>query len=228
VLLPEYDPFKYQSFAVNAGEQMYQLTREIAARIDRLKQGPGLAGFPPVLAFQSLTDATVIPRALVDTLMRNLEGDGHELVLFDVNRESEIKPFLVAGKEQLRDDLVADADLPFTFTLITNLNEQSRDAVARRVAPRSSTPSSNPLNLEWPKDTYSLTHVAMPFSPDDPLYGYSPVAGSTGLHLGRLALRGEKGVLIVSAGEQLRLRANPFFPYLEKRMLAHFKLAGDL
>jgi alpha-beta hydrolase superfamily lysophospholipase len=224
-ILPEYDPFKYQSFAVNAGEQMYQLTREIASRIEGLNDGPGLAGFPPVLAFQSLTDATVIPRALVDTLMRNLQGDGHELVLFDVNRTSVVKPFLLAGKAQLRADLIADDSLPFTFTLITNVDEQSHEVMARRVGPRSTTSSDQPLGLRWPRDVYSLTHVALPFPPDDPLYGYRPEAGSADPHLGQLGLRGEKGVLIVSPGDLQRLRANPFFPYLEKRMLEHFQMA---
>jgi pimeloyl-ACP methyl ester carboxylesterase len=32
-ILPEYDPFKYNSFAVNAGDQVYRLTTEIQARL---------------------------------------------------------------------------------------------------------------------------------------------------------------------------------------------------
>jgi pimeloyl-ACP methyl ester carboxylesterase len=35
-VLPEYDPFKYQSFAVNAGDQAYRLTGEIASRLGAL------------------------------------------------------------------------------------------------------------------------------------------------------------------------------------------------
>ena len=38
-VLPEYDPFKYNSFPIEAGEQIYDLTmevnRRIAARLDR-------------------------------------------------------------------------------------------------------------------------------------------------------------------------------------------------
>jgi hypothetical protein len=37
--------------------------------------------------------------------------------------------------------------------------------------------------------------------------------------LGSLAFRGEKGVLKVSPTAMLRLRWNPFYPYLEQRTL---------
>jgi len=61
---------------------------------------------------------------------------------------------------------------------------------------------------------FALSHVALPFPPDDPLYGEYPARTGSGLHLGDIALRGERGVLRISASERLRLRWNPFFPYL--------------
>ena len=57
----EFDPFKYNSFPVNAGDQIHQLTNEIGRRIDNLSQGHGLVHFPKTLAFQSVVDATVRP-----------------------------------------------------------------------------------------------------------------------------------------------------------------------
>ena len=39
------------------------------------------------------------------------------------------------------------------------------------------------------------------------------------LRLGNVALRGERGVLQISPSDQLRLRWNPFYSYLEKRVL---------
>jgi len=39
------------------------------------------------------------------------------------------------------------------------------------------------------------------------------------VHLGRLALRGERGVLQISPAEMLRQRSNPFHPYPEERLL---------
>lgn len=37
-ILPEYDPFKYGSFAVNAGDQVYRLTTEIQSRLETLNR----------------------------------------------------------------------------------------------------------------------------------------------------------------------------------------------
>lgn len=223
---PEYDPFKYLSFAINAGEQMYLLTEEIASRIERLKGDSGIDGFPALIAFQSLVDATVLPEALVNRLMRNLGSGNHELVLFDVNRSANLAPFLRSGKEQLREELLADGDLPFRFTLVTNVDAQSENVMARHKAPHSMTLGDEPLGLAWPKGIYSLTHVALPFPPDDGLYGYAAPASNAELNLGRLEPRGERGVLIVSPGGLLRLRSNPFFPYIEQRMLDFFQLSA--
>ncbi len=49
---PEFDPFKYNSFATNAGTQVYRLTRAVARRIaDRGRSGP-IKNFPPTSGFQ--------------------------------------------------------------------------------------------------------------------------------------------------------------------------------
>ena len=77
------------------------------------------------------------------------------------------------------------------------------------------------LGLAWPEQVYSMSHVAIPFSPEDPLYGASPPEpGSDELRLGHLSPRGEKGVLIVPIQQFLRLRFNPFFPYVAERLIA--------
>ncbi len=179
-----------------------------------------------MLAFQSLIDATVIPSALVNRLMRRLAPEGHELVLFDVNRVADVDPFVRTVKERLRDELMADAGLPFTLTLITNVDEQSREIMAWRKAPFGATVTESPLGLAWPQGIYSLSHVALPFPPDDALYGYAAPSGP-GLHLGRLEPRGERGLLVVSADQMLRLRSNPFLPYVEQRMLDFFDLVDS-
>ena len=86
-LVPEYDPFKYGSFAVNAGVMVYEITTEIQARIDK----QDMSEFPPLLAFQSAVDATVSAPALVRKLRSKLPPGGHELVVFvivDLNRSA--------------------------------------------------------------------------------------------------------------------------------------------
>jgi hypothetical protein len=80
------------------------------------------------------------------------------------------------------------------------------------------------LGLAWPEGLYSLAHVALPFSPDDPIYGGMAPDKSPGIHLGALALRGERGVLQIPSSEMLRLRWNPFYPYVEERVLAWLAL----
>jgi hypothetical protein len=80
------------------------------------------------------------------------------------------------------------------------------------------------LANDWPKGVYSLSHVALPFPPDDPIYGGPEVADGPGLQIGNLALRGERGVLQVSATDIMRLRWNPFFDYMENRILQFSEL----
>ena len=66
---------------------------------------------------------------------------------------------------------------------------------------------------------FSLSHVALPFPADDPLYGYQPNGEENfGVALGSLAAHGEVGVLIVSLDTLARLTWNPFFPYMLARI----------
>jgi hypothetical protein len=66
---------------------------------------------------------------------------------------------------------------------------------------------------------FSLSHVALPFAPDDRVYG-ARAAGGTGknsITLGSITLLGERGILQIPDGFFLRLRYNPFFSYLAER-----------
>ena len=85
--------------------------------------------------------------------------------------------------------------------------------------PGADEPDVKPLGLSWPADVYSLSHVALPFPPDDPLFGIDPaLAGTSGFHLGLLAPRGEKSILVVPEEVLMRISSNPFFPYVESRV----------
>ena len=85
-LLPEYDPYKYGSFAVNAGDLAHRITVHIQEQLDALQGSGKLEKMPPILAFQSSVDATVTASALVANLFARLPPANHELVLFDINR----------------------------------------------------------------------------------------------------------------------------------------------
>lgn len=223
-ILPEYDPFKYNSFAVNAGNQVYRITNEIQSRIEAFGAAGKLNRFPPILAFQSVVDATVSTQAVADGLFKKLPVNGYELVLFDINRVSEVEQVLIKDPKPGIEAMFHDANLPFTLSLVTNASEKSYDIVMRQKQPGNSKINEISLGLKWPGGLYSLSHVALPFPMNDPLYGKPNPDDSTMIHLGNMDLRGERGVLQIPAADMLRLRWNPFYPYMEKRVLEFVRL----
>lgn len=219
-LLPEYDPYKYGSFAVNAGDQVHQLALRIAGRL-AARAGPGgVGGLPPILAFQSVADATVSTPALVGSLFRRLAPAGHELVLFDINRVGAAAQFVNPAVIRLRGELLGGAVQPFDLTLLGAEDATTRAIVEFRRAAGSTDVQRAPTGLAWPESTFSLSHVALPFAPDDPLYGAERPADPGALYLGRLSGHGERGVILVPPTALLRLRHNPFFGYLAARVEA--------
>ena len=112
-----------------------------------------------------------------------------------------------------------DDALPFGLTLIHNESAESTRVVSRRKAPRSAQASTESLNLAWPRGVISLSHIALPFPPDDPLYGRRGSSPDGALQLGQMDIQGERGLLRFSADWLLRLRHNPFYDFLESRVL---------
>jgi alpha-beta hydrolase superfamily lysophospholipase len=225
-ILPEYDPFKYNSFAVNAGDQVYRITNEIRSKIESLGAAGELNRFPPVLAFQSIVDSTVSTNAVVDGLFAKLPSGGHELVLFDINRISEVEQVLIKDPKSSIEARLNDPGLPFAISLVTNASEKSRDIVALQKKPGDYTITRKPLDMKWPLNIYSLSHVALPFAMNDPLYGMIESDDPLKIQLGNMDLRGERGVLQIPAEDMIRLRWNPFYSYLERCLLEFVRLAG--
>ena len=221
---PQDDPFKYCSFPVNAGALAYELTRANRAQLAREAAAGKLGAFPPVLAFQSAVDATVSAPALVRDLFNKLPAHGHELVVFDLNRNSAIEPLLKKDPRFEENLIRKSPDRAFTFSLVVNVNAASQRVEVQTWRPGQAMSQEIDPGLAWPKSVYSLAHVALPFPPSDPVYGGDPTARNPGIQLGAVALRGEKDTLRISAADMLRLRWNPFYPYLEQRVVAWFKL----
>jgi hypothetical protein len=217
---PEFDPYKYNSFATNAAEQVHRLTRTVARRIaGRAGTQPDVI-LPPTLAIKSTVDATVTVDAVVDQLLVNLAPKRHELVLFDINRFAAQSMLLVSDPAPFTERLMNESRLPFTLTLVSNASPETRDVVAlRKAALETETDAPEPLDLAWPLGVISLSHVALPFPPDDPLYGQRPPDNKDTLFLGKIAIQGERDLLKLSPDWLLRLRHNPFYPYLETRVL---------
>ena len=217
---PEYDPFKYNSFAKNAGDIVYTLTISVGKKILGLMKSGEWRHLPPILTFHSLIDSTVSTTSLVTALYDRLESHGHELVLFDLNRDSETIEFVRPGQLNYLQTVENRENLPYRLTLVTNRDADSQDVVARsRCAPKSCWTSED-LTLTWPQNVYSLSHVAIPFAPNDPMYGIdTTTAYVEDMMLGALHPRGERQVLLVPVEQLTRLRFNPFFSYLKQRVI---------
>jgi alpha-beta hydrolase superfamily lysophospholipase len=220
---PEFDPFKYNSFPTDAGYQTHVLTRSIRARLAKL--GARAGAFPPVLTFMSLADATVLVESVVSGLYDRLTNPESELVVFDINRQAKMRDFFRTDPADRLRSLIERPTTPYRLTVISNMDETT-DSLEEWSRPAGATEAviSN-LELEWPRGFYSLSHVAVPFAPDDPIYGTHPDPEHRfGVPLGSLEPRGERGLLVVAADQFLRLRSNPFFPYIEQRLI---EVAGD-
>ncbi|MGB5992532.1 MAG: alpha/beta fold hydrolase [Desulfobacterales bacterium] len=226
-VLPEYDPFKYNSFAVNAGDQAYRLTTEIQNQITKNTKSGVLSQLPPIMAFQSVVDATVRVPALIEGLFDRLPQGDHELVLFDINRLAANNPLVNTGP---RDKIAALLDKPmlsYRLSLVSNESASSRKVAVYQRYTEGSEKNVFPLSLAWPAGVYSLSHVALPFAPDDPLYGGDDAEKSPGIQIGNVVLKGENGVLRINPASLLRLHWNPFYDYLEQRVLKFMALSGS-
>ncbi len=214
-ILPEYDTYKYNSFPVNAGQQIYRLTSALAAGMVRLKTHDRTAELPPILSFGSVVDATVPVKAIIDRLYDLLLPNGSEVVIFDVNRAAEMEWFVLTDFDVNLQKFLEREDRSYSVTLVTNRGPETLELVARRKGAGAEEWVEEPLDLAWPRGIYSLSHVAIPFSPEDPLYGSTPTSALT---LGNLEIRGERGVLSVPLPLLMRLRYNPFYAYMEARV----------
>ena len=134
-MLPEYNPFKYNSFPVNAARQSSQVVSALEEEFTRAAESGVLAKLPPVLTFQSVLDATVSTSAVVDSLYRSLPANGSELVLFDINRRAGVGPMIRPAQADALATLLPPAPRPFAVTVVGMAEDASTDE-ARTVAAR--------------------------------------------------------------------------------------------
>jgi alpha-beta hydrolase superfamily lysophospholipase len=218
-ILPEFNPFKYNSFPVNGARQSWQLTQALQQQITRQARSGLLAEVPPVLTFQSVIDFTVSTRAIVTSLYAHLPANGSELVLFDVNRDAKLGLLLRSAADNVLTRLLPAPPRRFRSTIVTNARGDRGEVVARVTDAGADTEQERTLRLSFPPGVFSLSHVALPFPLSDGLYGLEPdPADDFGIRLGTIAARGERGVLIVSLDTLLRMSSNPFFPYMLERI----------
>jgi len=172
-------------------------------------------------------DFTVSTTAVVSGLYAHLPANGSELVLFDLNRAATVSPLFRNATNLALARLLPNPPRNFSTTTVTNASLGSPDMVVRRTAAGSTEETVTALGIPYPRDVFSLSHVALPFPITDTLYGMNPdLTENYGIHLGSTATRGEVGVMIVNLDSLLRMSSNPFFPYMEKRIEEGIPLGG--
>lgn len=224
-ILPEFNPFKYNSFPVNGARQSHRLTEVLQQQIVRLANEDRLVDLPPVLTFQSVMDFTVSTQAIITAFYAKLPANGSELVLFDLNRAAKLGILIRPSADMAVTRILSDPPRKFRSVIITNASNDSIDVVERVTEAGTVKEHVSPLGLVYPRDVYSLSHVALPFPTNDSLYGLFPDTTEYGVQLGTIASRGERQVLIVSLDSILRLSSNPFYPYMIKRIEEHIPSA---
>lgn len=223
----EIDPYKYQSFAKNAGAQVGLLVSVLDGSLTKLRESGRASALPRIVSFQSGVDETVSTVDLIDRLYAVVDNPASELVLFDLNRAANLEAFLNYSPQRVLDSFRRNPRRGYRLTVITNDAADTLQIAEHAYPPGRNQHERRPLPFEWPIDVFSLSHVALPFPPDDPVYG-DRLMGPEGrqVTLGTLQMRGEKNVLALAASEQLRLRSNPFHAYVVERILD--AIAADL
>ncbi|QLG86957.1 alpha/beta fold hydrolase [Chitinibacter bivalviorum] len=217
-ILPEYNPYKYNSFPLNAAVQINLLTSKIQQGF--AKHAP-LNDWPPTNVFLSTVDNTVLAEPVVSLFMNQLGTGRHQLMLFDLNRNAEFSPLLKTQAAQWAINLIDSPQThPYRLQLISNrstpesqqVSIEERNADSKQLERRTT-------QYAWPMDIYALSHIAMPFEPADPLFGDPRLTrNQRSVHLNQ-TLSGERGLLTISSNEMLRLRYNPFYALQEAEIL---------
>jgi alpha-beta hydrolase superfamily lysophospholipase len=211
-VLPEVDPFKFTSFPKRAVWEIYGISQ----RVHRLLRDPERAGtLPPILTFQSTVDDTVSTAAVVANLYSALPANGSELILYDINRNNTATHLMQSQPADPLMTFTAASPLNYAVTVLHNRDRDGLDVDATTLPSGALQAQSSSTGLAWPSETYSLSHIALPFRSDDQLYGdgRNRPPGVSGVVFGSMAPRGERGVLLLSPDFFLRARYNPFYQY---------------
>lgn len=215
---PEYNPYKYNSFPFNAAVQMREFTLHLHQQL--IARAP-LRDWPPTNVFLSAVDNTVVAEPVVTLLMSQLPPNRHQLMLFDLNRYAEYSPLLNPSAADWALKL-ADSRQPRPYRLqfVSNRLQNQGAVVSIEDTPAGATQATvRPTNYQWPNGIFALSHIALPFSPQDPLFG--DPAQQPNDHTLKLnqSLIGERGLLQISGNEILRLRYNPFYALQEQEIM---------
>ena len=156
-VVPEYNPFKYNSFPANAAVQTSRITRALSSQLAQAGRNGTLTRMPPVLAFQSVVDTTVSTAAVAYELLDRLPPGRNALVLFDLNRQAGIDAF--TRPEAMLPLLIDGGPRPYTVTLVTNAGADTMEVAAPH---RDGRNHRDHRRTAWPVvacgDVFAVTH----------------------------------------------------------------------
>lgn len=216
-VIPEFNPYKYNSFPVRAARESWDVTAELHERLQRAVKRGDLDRLPPILAFQSAVDATVSTPAVLDRLFTLLPANGSEIVFYDVNRFLASEPLLTPSARTMLEKLLPTTPQVFDIAYLSN-SATDDDVYETRRKAGSLEQTRTPIGVRYPRDFFSLSHIALPFPLQDSVYGTEPEGESYGVHLGTLAVHAERGVMIAGSDLIWRPSSNPFYAYQLKRI----------
>ena len=214
----EIDPFKYSSWPMNASVQAWSVTQAVEKKLARLEKSDRMHEMPPVLAMQSVVDSTVVVPKLITVLFNRLPTDSSELFLFDINRLELLGNLFNRSFEQQVFPKLERKDLPFRLTVLRNSEPSSRCVKVETRDGQSWIEQAT--ELSWPNQVVSLSHIAVPIPPEDSIYGTQAATADGGLSLGSLSMRAEPSALMISDSLFVRCRHNPFYQFMEDRVVA--------
>jgi hypothetical protein len=209
----EIDPFRYSSWPMNANVQAWLVTQSVERQLSKLQRSGRMNEMPPVLAMQSVVDSTIIVPKLITALFDRLTSASDELFLFDINRMGQLVNLFNRSFEYAIFPKLQRTDLPYTLSVLKNVNPDSGQIVLQTRNRQSW--QETETDMSWPAGVVSLSHLAVPIPPEDPIYGTKEATAASGLPLGTLTLRTEPSALLIANSLFFRCRNNPFYHFME-------------
>lgn len=210
-IFAEIDPYKYSSWPMNANVQAWGVTKAVEKKLAALEKANKMREMPPILAMQSVVDSTVVVTKLITVLFDRLKSEESELFLFDVNRMDSLSNLLNLSFEGSVQPKLAQEDRPFRLTVMGNKTPDSEQLTIK--VRKSGQWTEQPVKAVWPEGIVSLSHVAVPIAPEDPIYGDGSNPGK--YSLGTLSMRAEPSALMIPSSLFVRCRQNPFYQLME-------------
>ena len=214
-IFAELDPFKYSSWPMNANSQAWAATQSVEKKLAAMEKAERLKEMPPVLAMQSAVDSTVIVPSLVTALFDRLTSGASELFLFDINRVDNLSNLVNFSFEGSILAALQRSDRPYRLSVLRN-SEQNPEQLLLKTRINGEW-QEQPVNQCWPEGIISLSHIAIPIPPDDPVYGDE--SNPQSLSLGCISMRAEPSALMIPSTMFVRCRQNPFYDLMENRVV---------